>query len=155
MTLLVLVICVWIFHCANVSSTEIQFDRIEILNDSYVEGYYNVSEFRITKFNRTTYVLNARADIFVDIDQDIKTELILHFNRLNNNQYTKLPMGLPKDYLCNIIQKYYRKFIMVQVKDCSNLPQPMPELPDDQICPIKKVNINIGFIFRNYDMSHI
>lgn len=131
---------VFLFHIGWVVTTEIQFDRIEFLNKSYVEGSYNLSELRITKFNRTTYVLNGKAEIFIDINRDIKAEVVFHYNRLNNNQYTKSPLSLSKDYLCNMGEKYYRKFIMAQVKDCSNFPQPGPNEP---ICPIIKVNLKL------------
>lgn len=132
----VLLLYLFGFNCESVFSTEIQFDRIEMLNATYAEGYYNLSEFRITKFNRTAYVWNAKADFFVDIDMDIKVEVSFFYNRLNNNQYTKSPMGLPKDTLCNFAEKYYRKSLMKQFKDYSNFPQRQPNEP---ICPIEKV----------------
>lgn len=129
-------ICIIIFLSKSGVTVEIQFDRIELLNSSYVEGVYNVSEFRITKFNRTTYVFNAKVDFFIDIDRNMKIQVNFHHNRLNNNQYTKTPMAISKDIICNIADKYYKKFIMVQVKNVSNLPQ---YEAGQSICPVQKV----------------
>lgn len=132
----VLLLYLVIINCQGVFPTEIQMDRIELLNETYVDGYYNLSEFRITKFNRTAYVLNAQVELFVDINTNIKVEVSFHYNRLNNNQYTKSPMGIPKGYLCSVAEKFYRKSLMVALKDCSNLPQRQPNEP---ICPMEKV----------------
>lgn len=129
-------ICIISFLCKSGVSVEIQFDRIELLNSSYVEGVYNVSEFRITKFNRTTYVFNTKIDFFIDIDRNIKVQVNFHHNRLNNNQYTKTPMAISKDLICNIADKYYQKFIMIQVKNVSNLPQIEA---GQSVCPVQKV----------------
>lgn len=129
---------IFMFQCENVQNTEIQMDRIELLNSSYIEGYYNVSEFRITKFNRTSYVWNMNAALYRDLDESIEIEVTFHYNRLNNNQYNKSPMSLRKDKFCNIAEKYYRKFIMEPMKDVSNFPQLKPEEP---VCPVKAVRM--------------
>lgn len=135
-TIILPIFCCIFFYHEYCVATEIQFDRIEILNNTFVEGFYNVSEFRITKFNRTTYVLNTKAELFLDLTTDIKVQVNYYFNRLNNNQYYKTPMALPKDAACNFAEKFYRKFVMTQVKDISNLPQLKP---GDPVCPLPKV----------------
>lgn len=59
----------------TVYSADISFDRIEILNETYLEGMYNVSLFRITKLNHTVYVFNAEMESFVDMDQFHSVEI--------------------------------------------------------------------------------
>lgn len=136
-------ICIIIFLCESGVSVEIQFDRIELLNSSYIEGAYNVSEFRITKFNRTTYVFNTKAELFIDIDRNMKVQVNFHHNRFNNNQYTKTPMAISKDLICKIADKYYEKFIMIQVKNVSNFPQIEA---GQSFCPVQKVFIKYFII---------
>lgn len=142
-----LTICLLIFQCENVSATEIQLDRVELLNQTYMEGFYNLSEFRVTKFNRTSYVWNAEVEMFSDIDDKLKLEVTFHHNRLNNNQYNKSPMQISKDTLCNIAEKYYRKFIMNDIKDISNFPQLKAGEP---VCPIVKVCILSKYNFEYF-----
>lgn len=38
-----------IFQYENILIIEVQIDRIELLNTTYLEGFYNVSEFRISR----------------------------------------------------------------------------------------------------------
>lgn len=120
----------------TVSTTEIQFDRVELMNGSYLENFYNFSVLRINKFNRTTYVINAIVQFNNTADENFQIELLFHFNRLNNNQYSKMPLKIRKENICVLTDKYYRPFFMGQIKNCSNLPQ---FEPDEPACPIKNV----------------
>lgn len=120
----------------SVQSIEVIFDRIEMLNSSYVEGYYNISLLRVTKFNRTTFVLNAEFELFVDVTDKFMVEADFHYNRFNNNQYNKLPGNVKKDTICKHAEKYYKKMIMADVEHKSNFPQ---YAENEQVCPIKKV----------------
>lgn len=44
----------------------IYFDQLNLLNSPYSEGFYNVSTLRAAKYNRTTFVVNAGFETFVD-----------------------------------------------------------------------------------------
>lgn len=125
-----------IFNYQYVNTFELIFDRIELLNSSYVEGYYNISLLRISKFNRTTYVLNSEFETMIDIMDNIEIEVGFYYNRFNNNQYNKSPARIAKDSVCVHAEKYYKKIVMDDVKDNSNLPQ---YGTDEPVCPIKKV----------------
>lgn len=96
---------------------EFQFDQIVLVNSKNREGIYNLSSIRIAKFNRTTYVLNQMVEWFVDIDENVEMDLSFYFNRLNNNQYTKSLLRVPKDQLCSIFDKYYDIVLADAVKN--------------------------------------
>lgn len=115
--------------------SEFQFERIELKTPSYVEKYYNISEIRITKYNRTTYVLNLHGEFFVDFDEEFFLEIFFYFNRLNNNQYTKSPAHIKKPF-CEVLRRFYKNYIMGQLQGYSNFPQLEP---DEDVCPIERV----------------
>lgn len=69
---------------------------------SYLKDFYNIMEVRISKFNRTTAVLNFHGDLYIDVDKDFEVDVTYHYNRFNNNQYNKMPMGIPRMNACNI-----------------------------------------------------
>lgn len=50
-----------------IGADELHFDRIELKNASYSAGFYDVSLFRITKFNRTAYALNLNIEYLDDL----------------------------------------------------------------------------------------
>lgn len=124
-------------HCIG-QPFEIEFDRVEILNKTYVDGFYNVSTLRVQKFNRTKHVVNLNAELLMDIDETIFMEINFYYNRLNNNQYSKTPARLPKTALCKVFDTYYRDLYMENFKEASNFPQYQP---DEPACPINKVKI--------------
>lgn len=133
----ILVVFISISISLFVSPTEIQFDHVDFVNSTFLQDFYNFSMIRIGKYNRTTYVLNANAEFNNTAREDIKIKLRFHFNRLNNNQYTRMPMEVPKQTICQLGEKYYRPYLMNQVKNCSNFPQYKPGEP---MCPILPVN---------------
>lgn len=117
---------------------EIQFDLVD-LNPASVNRFYNASLFRIAKFNHTAYAFNAAGELFVDIDNHFDIEINFYHNLMNNNQYRKTSIRVPKSSLCDISDQYYPSYAMKRLKDLSNLPQ--YEQPD-KFCPFKKVKIN-------------
>lgn len=121
---------------------EVQFDRIELLNASYVKDIYNVSLLRVAKYNRTAYVLNLSVEFYTDLSNEISIEVLFYYNRLNNNQYNKSPFHIKKASLCEMGEKYYKGFLMEQMKDYSNFPQYGPSQP---FCPAKKVQCVICY----------
>lgn len=125
-----------IVSLSAVNSFELIFDRVEI-DKPYIEGFYNVSLARITKFNRTTYVMNAEAETFMDIDEKVEYEVTFAYNRLNNNQYNISPFKIRRDKLCDLSEKYKNYLIDDQIKEKTNIPIPKP---NEKVCPIKKVN---------------
>lgn len=122
---------------------ELHYDRVELLNASYVEGYYNVSQFQVNKFNRTTYVFNAAGEIFIDIDRTVTASMDLWYNRFNNNQYSKSPMRVPKSSLCDALDKYSGLLSEVLRKSTNMLDG---KKPGDKVCPLKKVNCVLRLI---------
>lgn len=50
---IVLLLFLFIYHVAYIEPIEITFERVEMMNSTYLKGHYNVSMLRISKFNRT------------------------------------------------------------------------------------------------------
>lgn len=128
-----LVLCISLF--INSVTTNMYFDRIEILSDTYVEGVINISLFRINKLNRTTYVMNSEVESFVDVDGSYSLEMSFFYNRLNNNQYYKTMMRVPKISFCDIYDKYSEDIMEQVKKNITNIYSPSGK------CPLKKVTI--------------
>lgn len=132
---LILSVFILIFQSENVLTTEIQIDRIEFVNTTFMEGIYNVSELRISRINRTTYALSAELTFYVDFDKNWVYEISFFRNRFNNNQYYKMPFGLSKRTVCETFEPIYQKHVQAVIKDISNLPQ-LKE--GEHICPLKR-----------------
>lgn len=126
-------------------SNEIYFDLADVV-PSYLPSFYNASEVRIAKYNRTTSVLNARADLFIDLTDDLEVEIAFYYNRLNNNQYNKMLMGVPRGKICYWLDKYYNNF-MADLKNTSNFPQLKA---DEKFCPAFPP-VRIIIFFRTTD----
>lgn len=130
----VLAFCVFISHCGTVLTADIQFERIEMFNETYLDGIYNISVLRVSKFNRTVHVFNAEFEFFVDVHQYHEMELSFYFNRLNNNQYNKIPIRVPRGLLC----KQFEKFHDVLKSESSEANTNFYD-SNGKSCPLKKV----------------
>lgn len=128
--------------------TEMIYDRIEMLNSTYQEGIYNFSQFRVTKYNRTAYTINAYFELFIDLDQDFAVKIDSYYNRLNNNQYTKSLLHAPKTSICFFFDRFYGVAFSHLAENQTNFP---PYKAGEKICPIKKVQTLNTFRFREYD----
>lgn len=137
-----LLACSFIKNSQSIVKNEVQFDRIESLNSSYIEGVYNLTLLRISKFNRTAYVLNGEIETFVDVDENVELESSFYYNRFNNNQYNKSPIRLTRISITKAIEKFYDIIITDSLRSKTNLPL---QKVNGELVPIKKVRIN--FIF--------
>lgn len=117
-------------------ATELYYDRIELLNATYVEDIYNVSQFRINKFNRTTYVLNLDVELFNDAGEDYTVSIDFYYNRLNNNQYSKSPIRVAKTSVCRAVDRYYPLLVVGSSKNYTNF---QDIKTGATCCPLKKV----------------
>lgn len=115
-------------------ATEVYFDLVQF-EPTYVKGLYNISEARIAKYNRTMAVFNFHSEVFVEINKDIEIEVSTHYNRLNNNQYNRMLMGLPRGNVCDKLNRYY-PMVWIDLKDVSNFPQLKL---NEKFCPRTKV----------------
>lgn len=131
-----LAILLFLLKWESVTTDEIIYDRVELLNSSSLEGIYNFTEFRITKFNRTLFVINSKIELLQDLDETFEVEVLFYFNRLNNNQYTKSIARVKRDKLCIVATKFQDALFTNLNKDKTNLP---PE--GVGYCPLKKVVI--------------
>lgn len=132
-----LAICLVFINYGAVTPMELLFDQVQSWNESYSEGYYNLTELRISKFNRTTYVYNTVVEYFVDIDDKFEMEMNFYYNRLNNNQYRRTLIRVPRENLCKLVDKYYKLFYTaVHEKNITNFITSQEKSP----CPAKKVN---------------
>lgn len=145
---MILILCVvmvafFILNCGFIEPMELIFDRVELLNSSYLEGFYNVTQFRISKFNHTTHVFNTKFELFIDIDSDFSIETLSYYNRFNNNQYTKSLLRVKKTRLCDSMQKIYGTFSRDLDPKVSNFPR---REYGQRVCPFKKVFYLINLI---------
>lgn len=113
---------------------ELIYDRIELLSPPYNKDYYNISEFRVTKLNRTAFVIKANIEFLVDLDETFNIEVIFSYNRMNNNQYTRSWLSIKKDTICNAAKKFQHMLITDTNKEKTNLPDNI-----EGYCPLKKV----------------
>lgn len=130
------VVLVALYYTSLITSNEIQMDRMVFLNSTYVEGYYNITLFRIAKHNHTSYSINFEGETFKDIDHEFDFEGQFYYNRLSNNQYTRSIIRIAKQNLCDRMGFYYPMFIE-SLKNYSNLPQ---YKQPTKLCPLKKVS---------------
>lgn len=124
-----------------VFSAELIFDRVELINGSFVEGVYNCSLFRVSRLNRTTYVINYDAMQLMEFDKNVKMETAIYYNRFNNNQYTLSPIQTKKGSLCDTMKKYSRLFFNVAQRHTTNMADP------NVFYPLKKVLFHCLFHF--------
>lgn len=136
--LLIFLICVSKFQVS--SAIEVYFDRIELMNSSYIEGLYNVSEYRIAKFNRTTYVFNANMEIFYDTDRNHTVGVEFFYNRFNNNQYSKTPFRVTRAPICDFVEKYYNLLSSDEIANITNF---IKHISGKNFCPLKKVHLDL------------
>lgn len=110
-----------------------QLDQAVYVNSTYVPNYINTTVFRVSKFNRTAFVLNWEFESFIDYDETVFYEVEAFTSRFNNNQYTKSPFRIPKMDFCAFLKGPYTNYFKEQAKETSNFPQ------EDPLCPMKKV----------------
>lgn len=91
------VLMVFLLTNLSTAKTDISFDRIEVLNDSHVDGCYDIEEMRITKFNRSAFVLNAEFETLVDIDDtfSVCNDVEHCANEMKNGQLVFLSLFPP------------------------------------------------------------
>lgn len=130
----------FILNSQTTLTSDVYFDKLELLNSSYVERYYNMSLFRIAKYNRTAYVANVQVEFFIPFDENIFVEVVFYYNRMNNQQYTKSMVRVPKSNLCTTMEKYAGILILESIGNVTNLP--VPRKSGDKYCPQPPV----GFI---------
>lgn len=128
------VFCFFDQSCAT--PLEIRYDRVELLNSTLIEGIYNISTFRISKFNHTAHVLNVNFELFINLDQNFFLEVNFYHNRLNNNQYTKSLLQVPNTNACFLINKFWSVGFEHLTRNDTNLPEAKA---GKTICPIEKV----------------
>lgn len=120
---------------------EFQFDRIEYLNSTSTEGHFEIFTLRVAKFNHTTHVLNAKFEMKMNVTKETyEMEVEFYYNRLNNNQYTKSLIRVPRDSLCNNMDKYYQIAFSdeMRMKNHTNFPEVKP---GQSYCPFQKVGV--------------
>lgn len=63
--ILVVLVGILILNSNEIATDETYFDNVQIIGSTYFDGVMNFSAFRIGKFNRTMYVLNADVNVSV------------------------------------------------------------------------------------------
>lgn len=113
-----------IFYVQMSESVDLILDHMNLLNTTYLPGYYNISELRVTKFSRNEYGVNANFELFIDFDEKIYLEIQLYMKRIMGHEYAKSPFGFQRKPFPEAFQKYYviQKKIIDGMQGYSNIP---------------------------------
>lgn len=117
-------------------SYTVALDQVFLYNSTALDGFYNVTQMRIAKYNRTTFVLNFDGEIYFDVDETVFLQVEFYVSQFNNNQYQKSPFRVPKLTFCDFMKRLYVPWWQKDLKHTSNLPQ---FEPNEKPCPLKKV----------------
>lgn len=71
-------------------------------------------------------------DFLVDLDETTKVEVVNFYNRMNNNQYTKTLLRVPKASFCKTLERFSAALTNDAMEKYSNIPM-------KNACPMKKV----------------
>lgn len=145
MILFSIILTVWflVYNNVLVCKTELIPEGVELLTRRFVKGQYNISSYRITRFNRTTYVVESVFELMVDLTNEYNFESSFYYSRSKNNQYTKMPFHLPKTPMCEYFEKHFKNHIM---KDISSKPNNPEYKIAESLCPLKKVIFFFGLL---------
>lgn len=120
--------------CSSIRLYTATFDQVFVISSS--QDHANISEFRVKKYNRTTYVIDWEFESYIELDETIFVQGEIFVSRMNNNQYTKTPFRIPKMNFCEFLKGPYANHLMQNLKNVSNLPQFERNEPR---CPLKRV----------------
>ncbi|XP_058828429.1 uncharacterized protein LOC131688259 [Topomyia yanbarensis] len=106
-----------------------EFDRFEV----EYSALGDFSKLRITKYNRTTPVINGTYDIAVDLDDSYELGVTCARSALGNNQYNTIPLKLSSMPVCQFFKTYAYDYQYMYLNK-SNFPQ----VPREGMCPFPK-----------------
>lgn len=141
-------------HVINSKSLyTIQFDEVELLNSSYLESFYNFSKLSVTKFNRSTFVLNLEAELLTDLNEDFLMDVAIYLKRKPGSSWSKNLYFYPNYYFCDAMKKY-RHYTMKDFKNFSNFPQYDENENDGCLFPkvnccfadVKRILLHINYV---------
>lgn len=112
-------------------SYELQMDRLEIIN-SPGGNSFNFTTLRVTKFNRTSYVVKA---IFQQTAVSISNvEVAVFVQFMQGNEYKLQPYKVNRKPLCDFYKQEFNQIALGGMKSFSNLPEPSDDCPFKQVC---------------------
>lgn len=91
---------------------------------------FNFTTLRITKFNRTSYIVKANFVQVADSMNDISVELVTYLEQ--GNEYKLQPYKILRKPLCDAYKNEFLTYMYFGIKSFSNLPEPSQ-------CPWPKV----------------
>lgn len=68
-----------IFRSAVFLSQDVILQKLEAINGTFVEGEYRITDLRVSKFNRSTYVINSEMEMFNIFDNSYEVSSIEFF----------------------------------------------------------------------------
>lgn len=113
--------------------SEVIFDRIELINGTYVDGIYNATLCKVRKINRITYAINLDLIQLMDFDKNADAAVVFYYNQFNNSEYNLSPIQVKRRKLCDIWKHYNKLVITPKNKYTTNIGDP------NVFCPLKKV----------------
>lgn len=100
----------------------ITFEQQNLLSPKFQEGLYKLTETRVNKFNRTTYVWNFDFEVYIDMDTSTYIQMQFYHKQLNN-EWDLSPFSMSNMTWTEYSVKHYRPMFMKYFKCCSNWPQ--------------------------------
>lgn len=128
------VIIGFILTSINSKIFTIQFDEVKLLNSTYLEGYYNISNLIVTKFNRSTFVFNADFELLMDSTEDFIMDITFYSKRRAGMNWSKSSYYFPKRSPCERLELF--KSYRMNGYNGSNM---QPRQEDDGHCVFPKV----------------
>lgn len=106
-------------------------DHMEIIKVPEADMAVDFRVLRVTKYNRTVWVLIANISLIADFT---KVEVAILSNLMQANEYKRQPYGIPIQPMCKFWMTIYKDQLYDALKTTSNLPAP-------EGCPPKEVLI--------------
>lgn len=139
--------------CIDLRTYSFRFDQLSLLNESYIQGMYNFSVLRVTKFNRTTFCLNYEFETFREFDTNILIDYSISSRRLNSDQFTTWLDAPRRESISSAINRYERFFRngLKKFLEHSNLPATLP-MPYIRLKPVRFTQ---NVIFTNFTINNV
>ena len=122
------------FFILDIQPYVMEFDRIDLLNETNILERHNISVHRTYETNGIViYRLYANIKTMVELNDEYQMDVMFYNKRFSNGRYRRTRMSIPRDSLCNAARKYLPPMCRPNERNTSNLVDP------ETFCPLKKV----------------
>lgn len=133
----IIIISVLVGFTVNIINSKvytIQLDEAKFLNSSYLEGYYNLSRLTVSKFNRSTFVMNVDLELLVDLNDDYFFDTAYYSKKIACHSWSKNLYYWKNQSQCLVLETF--RYFAVKGYNNTNVPL----FKKDEQCLLRKVN---------------